>query len=131
MEVFTTAKYANYIHIYMYIVNSVFAANLERRKLTDENYQFNVSIDGNVATWSLDTTSKDVVDCFADTINNLHINDRLIKKALGQIEKKNHFSSEIKDLDLLTRELSDIKFIDKKPKITNDSLESPAIDFKK
>jgi hypothetical protein len=129
MEIYTTSKFANYVHIHMYIVDMAFRNKLIERDLTDCSYNFNVNIDGNVAAWSLSTDSKDITDCFVDVIKELSFDEKNIKEAVKRIEDKNNFKSDIKDLDLLSTELSKIEFVYEKPEITDDNLESPAIDF--
>ncbi len=129
MEIYTTSKFANYVHIHMYVVDMAFKNKLAERNLTGYSYNFNVNIDGNVAAWSLSADSKDITDCFADVIKELSFGEKSIKEAVKRIEDNNNFKSDIKDLDLLSAELSKIKFVYEKPEITDDSLESPAIDF--
>jgi hypothetical protein len=113
----------------MYVVDMAFKNKLAERNLTGYSYNFNVNIDGNVAAWSLSADSKDITDCFADVIKELSFGEKSIKEAVKRIEDNNNFKSDIKDLDLLSAELSKIKFVYEKPEITDDSLESPAIDF--
>ncbi|MBQ6510404.1 hypothetical protein IJI94_00310 [Candidatus Saccharibacteria bacterium] len=129
MEIYTTSKFANYVHIHMYLIDAIFKDELTNRGLTDDDYNFNVNIDGNVAAWSLNTNSEKVIDCFADVIKNLKLDESKIKEAVKRIEVNNNFKAKIKDSALLLDELAKIKFIYEKPEITDDSLESPAIDF--
>lgn len=129
MEIYTTSKFANYVHIHMYIVDMAFRNKLTERNLTDYGYNFNVNIDGNVAAWSLSADSKNITDCFADVIKELNFDEKNIKEAIKRIEDNNNFKSNIKDLDLLSTELSKIEFVYEKPEITDDNLKSPAIDF--
>ena len=58
-------------------------------------------------------------------------NDEEIKIAISKIEQKNGFMSKIKDMDLLRNEIAKVDFTKKKPESTDDSMESPAIDFYK
>lgn len=131
MEIYTTSKFANYAHIHMYIVDLAFRNKLIAHNLTDYNYNFNVNIDGNVAVWSLSADNKDITDCFADVIKELSFDEKNIKEAVKRIEDKNNSKSDIKDINLLISELSKIKFTYDKPKITDDNLKSPAVDFAK
>ena len=113
----------------MYVFFSSFAEEIKERGLEDSNYKLDVSIDGNVAKWILDTPEIRISKIFKELSRNTLINIPKINEAIIKIEQKNNFTSKIKDIDLLTLELSKVCFTKKKPEITDDSLLSPAIDF--
>ena len=116
MTIYSFSEFANYTHIHMYAFFGIFTNELKKKKLEDSNYKLDVSIDGNVAKWILDTP---VID------------KKIIDTAISEIEQKNEFTSKMKDLDLLKREIANVCFTKKKPEISNDSMSSPAIDFYK
>ena len=90
-----------------------------------------MSIDGNVAKWILDTPERKISNIFKKIIQDTVIDKKIIDTAISEIEQKNEFTSKIKDLDLLEREITNVCFTKKKPEISNDSMSSPAIDFYK
>ena len=108
-----------------------FAEEIKKYGFEDSNYKLDVSIDGNAAKWILDTPEKRISNIFKELSHSPHINTPKINEAIAKIEQKNGFNSRIKDMELLRKELSRVCFTKKKPKITDDSLISPAIDFYK
>ena len=131
MKIYSYSSSANYTHIHMYIFFFSFAEEIKERGLEDSNYKLDVSIDGNVAKWVLDTPEIKISKIFKELSRNTLINIPKINEAIIKIEQKNNFTSKIKDIDLLSLELSKVYFTKKKPEITDDSLLSPAIDFYK
>ena len=115
----------------MYVFFGIFTNELKKKKLEDSNYKLDVSIDGNVARWILDTPERKISNIFKKIIQDTIIDKKIIDTAISEIEQKNEFTSKIKDLDLLEREITNVCFTKKKPEISNDSMSSPAIDFYK
>ena len=111
----------------MYVFFGIFTNELKKKKLEDSNYKLDVSIDGNVAKWILDTPERKISNIFKKIIQDTVIDKKIIDTAISEIE----FTSKIKDLDLLEREITNVCFTKKKPEISNDSMSSPAIDFYK
>ena len=131
MKIYSYSSSANYTHIHMYVFFFSFAEKIKEHGLEDSNYKLDVSIDGNVAKWILDTPEKRISNIFKSIMQDYAFNDEEIKIAISKIEQKNSFISKIKDVDLLRREISSVSFTKKKPEITDDSMRSPAIDFYK
>lgn len=131
MKVYSYSNSANYTHIHMYVFFFSFAEEIKEYGLENSNYKLDVSIDGNIAKWILDTPEIRISNIFKELSRNPLINIPKINEAIIKIEQKNNFTSRIKDMDLLTLELSKVCFTKKKPEITDDSLLSPAIDFYK
>ena len=131
MTIYSFSKFANYTHIHMYAFFNLFTKALKEKGLEDANYQIDVDIDGNVAKWILDTPEKRISNIFKSIMQDYVFNDEEIKMAISKIEQKNGFISKIKDLDLLRNEITKVDFTKKKPESTDDSMESPAIDFYK
>ena len=115
----------------MYVFFDSFTKALKEKGLEDSNYKLDVSIDGNVAKWILNTPEKRISNIFKSIMQDYIFNDEEIKMAISKVEQKNGFISKIKDMDLLRNEISSVSFTKKKPEITDDSMESPAIDFYK
>lgn len=115
----------------MYVFFFSFAEGIRKHGFEDSNYKLNVSIDGNVAKWILDTPEIRISNIFKELLRDSLINTSKINEAIAKIEQKNGFASRIKDMELLHKELSRVCFTKKKPEITDDSLLSPAIDFYK
>jgi hypothetical protein len=113
----------------MYVFFDSFTKALKEKGLEDSNYQLDVSIDGNIAKWILYTPEKRISNIFKSIMQDYVFNDKEIKIAISKIEQKNGFISKIKDVDLLRREVSSVSFTKKKLEITDDSMQSPAIDF--
>ncbi len=131
MTIYSFSKFANYTHIHMYAFFNSFTKALKEKGLEDANYQIDVDIDGNVAKWILDTPEKRISNIFKSIMQDYVFNDEEIKMAISKIEQKNDFISKIKDLVLLRNEITKVDFTKKKPESTDDSMESPAIDFYK
>lgn len=131
MKVYSYSNSANYTHIHMYVFFFSFAEEIKEYGLENSNYKLDVSIDGNIAKWILDTPEIRISNIFKELSRNPLINIPKTNEAIIKIEQKNNFTSRIKDMDLLTLELSKVCFTKKKPEITDDSLLSPAIDFYK
>ena len=131
MTIYSFSEVANYTHIHMYILFAHFAEEVKKNNLENSNYRLDVNIDGNVAKWTLDTPEKKVSNIFKKLSHDLFIGTHEINEAITKIERKNGFTSRIKDMELLRKELSRVCFTKKKPEITDDSLLSPAIDFYK
>lgn len=131
MTIYSFSEFANYTHIHMYVFFGIFTNELKKKKLEDSNYKLDVSIDGNVAKWILDTPERKISNIFKKIRQDTVIDKKIIDTAISEIEQKNEFTSKIKDLDLLEREITNVCFTKKKPEISNDSMSSPAIDFYK
>ena len=131
MKIYSYSSSANYTHIHMYVFFSSFAEKIKERGLEDPNYKLDVSIDGNVAKWILNTPEKRISKIFKSIMQDYVFNDEEIKIAILKIEQKNGLISKIKDMDLLRKEITKVDFTKKKPEPTDDSMESPAIDFRK
>ena len=131
MKIYSYSNSANYTHIHMYAFFFSFAEEIKEHGIEDSNYKLDVSIDGNVAKWILDTPEKRISNIFKSIMQDYVFNDEEIKIAISKIEQKNGFISKIKDVDLLRREIPSVSFTKKKPEITDDSMRSPAIDFYK
>ena len=131
MKIYSYSSSANYTHIHMYVFFDSFTKALKEKGLEDSNYQLDVSIDGNIAKWILYTPEKRISNIFKSIMQDYAFNDEEIKIAISKIEQKNSFISKIKDVDLLRNEVSSVSFTKKKPEITDDSMQSPAIDFRK
>lgn len=129
MTIYSFSKLANYTHIHMYVFFILFTDEIKKKKLEDSNYKINVSIDGNVAKWTLNTPEKRISKIFKGIMQNSSINTGIVNEAISRINLKNGYSSELKDVQLLIKEISNVIFTKKKPEITDDSLLSPAIDF--
>ena len=131
MKIYSYSSSANYTHIHMYVFFFSFAEEIKEHGFEDSNYKLDVGIDGNVAKWIFNTPEKRISNIFKSIMQDYAFNDKEIKMAISKIEQKNGFISKIKDVDLLRREVSSVSFTKKKPEITDDSMQSPAIDFRK
>ena len=129
MKIYSYSSSANYTHIHMYVFFDSFTKAVKEKGLEDSNYQIDVDIDGNVAKWTLNTPEKRISNIFKSIMQDYVFNDEEIKIAISKIEQKNGFISKIKDMDLLRNEIAKVDFTKKKPEPTDDSMESPAIDF--
>ena len=101
MKIYSYSSSANYTHIHMYVFFSSFAEEIKEHGLEDSNYKLDVSIDGNVAKWILNTPEKRISNIFKSIMQDYVFNDEEIKIAISKIEQKNGFISKIKDMDLL------------------------------
>ena len=129
MIFYTKSQKANYTHIHAYAFYDLFLSELKRQNLTDPNFQINVDIDGNVATWTLDTTDPKIQNIFQNLTIHQIFTDHQISDAIAKICHKNNLRAHLKNLNLLKSELNRIEFQTKKPEISDDSLISEAIDF--
>lgn len=129
MIFYTKSQKANYTHIYAYAFYDLFLSEIKRQNLTDPDFQINVDIDGNIATWTLDTTNSKIQNLFQNLIAHQNFTDYQISDAIVKIFHKNNLKPYLKSLNLLKSELNRIKFQTEKPEISDDSLISDAIDF--
>ncbi len=129
MIFYTKSQKANYTHIHAYAFYDLFLSELKRQNLTDPDFQINVDIDGNIATWTLDTTNSKIQNLFQNLIAHQNFTDYQISDAIVKICHKNNLKPYLKSLNLLKSELNRIKFQTEKPEISDDSLTSDAIDF--
>ena len=129
MIFYTKSQKANYTHIHAYAFYDLFLSELKRQNLTDPNFQINVDVDGNVATWTLDTTDPKIQNIFQNLTIHQIFTDHQISDAIAKICHKNNLRAQLKNLNLLKSELNRIEFQTKKPEISDDSLISEAIDF--
>jgi len=131
MILYTKSENANYTHIHAYAFYDLFLSEIKRQNLTDPDFQINVDIDGNIATWTLDTTNSKILNLFQNLTTHQSFTDHQISDAIAKICHKNNLKSHLKNLNLLKSEINRIKFQAQKPEITDDSLTSNAIDFVK
>ena len=131
MHAYTTAKYANYVHVHMYLVHELFSDELKKRKLTNNSYKLDTKIDGNIATWFFETNQKTILDIFSNIINKHNFTETEIENALKKLARKNSWKIKLKNLNELTTEVNNTIFQKEKPNLTNDSLMSPCLDFEK
>lgn len=129
MILYTKSENANYTHIHAYAFYDLFLSELKRQNLTDPDFQINIDIDGNVATWTLDTTDPKIQNLFQNLTTHSNFTEHQISTAIAKICHKNNLKPHLKNLNLLKSELTHIKFQTEKPEITDDSLTSDAIDF--
>lgn len=129
MIFYTKSQKANYTHIHAYAFYDLFLSELKRQNLTDPDFQINVDIDGNVATWAFDTTDSKIQNLFQNLTIHQSFTDHQISDAIAKICQKNNLKPHLKNLNLLKSELNHIKFQTEKPEISDDSLTSDAIDF--
>ena len=129
MIFYTKSQKANYTHIHAYAFYDLFLSELKRQNLTDPDFQINVDIDGNVATWAFDTTDSKIQNLFQNLTIHQIFSDHQISDAIAKICHKNNLRAHLKNLNLLKSELNRIEFQTKKPEISDDSLISEAIDF--
>lgn len=129
MILYTKSEKANYTHIHAYTFYDLFLSELKRQNLTDPDFQIDVDIDGNIATWTLDTTDPKIQNIFQNLITHTSFTDYQISDAIAKICQKNNLKSHLKNLNLLKSELNHIEFQTEKPEISDDSPTSDAIDF--
>ena len=129
MIFYTKSQKANYAHIHAYAFYDLFLSEIKRQNLTDPDFQIYVDIDGNVATWTLDTTDSKIQNLFQNLTTHQNFTDHQISDAIAKICHKNNLKPHTKNLNLLRSELNHIKFQTEKPKISDDSLTSDAFDF--
>ena len=129
MILYIKSQKANYTHIHAYAFYDLFLSELKRQNLTDLDFQIDIDIDGNVATWTLDTTDSKIQNLFQNLTIHQSFTDHQISDAIAKICHKNNLKPHLKNLNLLKSELSHIEFQTEKPEISDDSLTSAAIDF--
>ena len=131
MIFYTKSQKANYTHVHAYAFYDLFLDQIKTQNLQTADFQINVNIDGNVATWALDTTDSKIQDLFQNLTTHQNFTEHNISNAIAKICHKNNLKPHLKNLNLLKSELNRIKFQAQKPEITDDSLNSDAIDFVK
>ena len=131
MIFYTKSQKANYTHIHTYAFYDLFLDQIKKQNLADSDFQINVYIDGNIATWTLDTTDPKIQNLFQNLIAHQNFTDYQISDAIAKICHKNNLKPHLKNLNLLKSELTHVKFQAEKPEISDDSLTSDAIDFVK
>ena len=129
MILYAKSEKANYTHIHTYAFYDLFLDQIKKQNLADSDFQINVDIDGNVATWTLDTTDPKIQNLFQNLITHTSFTDHQISDAIAKICHKNNLKPHLKNLNLLKSELNRIEFQTEKPEISDDSLTSDAIDF--
>ena len=129
MIFYTKSQKANYTHIHAYAFYDLFLSELRRQNLTDPDFQINVDIDGNIATWTLDPTNSKIQNLFKNLTAHQNFTDYQISDAIAKICQKNNLKPHLKNLNLLKSELNRIEFQTEKPEISDDSLTSDAIDL--
>ena len=83
MTIYSFSEVANYTHIHMYVFFFSFAEEIKKYGFEDSNYKLDVSIDGNVAKWILDTPEKRISNIFKELSHSSHINTPKINGAIG------------------------------------------------
>ena len=129
---YSFSKYANYTHVHMYALYGYFIKQVKKAGLDyDGSYTIDVDIDGNIAIWKLTTKEPQIEYIFNELTKKPDFIDKeLVKKATKEVAAKMGKKFEIKDKELLLKEVRSIKLSDKKPEIEdNDDLNSPAILF--
>lgn len=129
MIFYTKSEKANYTHIHTYAFYDLFLDQIKIQNLVNSDFQINVDIDGNVATWTLDTTNSKIQNLFQNLTTHLNFTEHQISTAIAKICHKNNLKPHLKNLNLLKSELTHIKFQTEKPEISDDSLTSDAIDL--
>ena len=129
MILYAKSEKTNYTHIHSYAFYDLFLDQIKKQIFQTADIQINVDIDGNVATWTLDTTDSKIQNLFQNLTIHQSFTDRQISDAIAKICHKNNLKPYLKSLNLLKSELNRIKFQTEKPEISDDSLISDAIDF--
>lgn len=129
MILYTKSEDANYIHIHAYAFYDLFLDQIKKQNFQTADFQINVDIDGNVATWTLDTPDPKIQNLFQNLITHTSFTDHQISDAIAKICHKNNLKAHLRNLNLLKSELNHIEFQTEKPEISDDSLTSDAIDF--
>ena len=129
MILYTKSENANYIHIHAYAFYDLFLDQIKKQNFQTADFQINVDIDGNIVTWTLDTTNSKILNLFQNLTTHQNFTDHQISDAIAKICHKNNLKPHLKNLNLLKSELNHIKFQTGKPEISDDSLTSTAIDF--
>ena len=131
MIFYTKSQKANYTHIHAYAFYDLFLDQIKKQNFQTADFQINIDIDGNVATWVFDTTDSKIQNLFQNLTIHQIFTDHQISDAIAKICHKNNLKPHLKNLNLLKSELNRIKFQTEKPEISDDSLTSDAIDFVK
>lgn len=129
MILYTKSENANYTHIHAYAFYDLFLDQIKIQNLVNSVFQINVDIDGNVATWTFDTTDPEIQKLFQNLTTHSIFTEHHISTTIAKICHKNNLKAYLKNLNLLKSEISRIKFQTEKPEISDDSLTSAAIDF--
>lgn len=129
MIFYTKSQNANYTHIHAYAFYDLFLDQIKKQNFQTADFQINIDIDGNVATWTLDTTNSKIQNLFQNLITHQIFTNHQVSDAIAKICYKNNLKPHTKNLNLLKSELNRIKFQTEKPEISDDSLTSDAIDF--
>ena len=129
MIFYTKSQKANYTHIHAYAFYDLFLDQIKKQNFQTADFQINVDIDGNVTTWTLDTTDPKIQNLFQNLIAHQSFTDHQISDAIAKICHKNNLKSHLKNINLLKSELNHIEFQTEKPEISDDSPTSDAIDF--
>lgn len=74
MKIYSYSNSANYTHIHMYVFFFSFAEEIKEYGLENSNYKLDVSIDGNIAKWILDTPEIRISNIFKELSRNPLIN---------------------------------------------------------
>ena len=129
MIFYTKSQKANYTHIHAYAFYDLFLDQIKKQNFQTADFQINIDIDGNVATWTLDTTDPKIQNLFQNLTTHQNFTNHQISDAIAKICHKNNLKTHLKNLNLLKSELNHIEFQTEKPEISDDSLTSDAIDF--
>lgn len=129
MILYTKSEKANYTHIHTYAFYDLFLDQIKKQNFQTADFQINIDIDGNVATWNLDTTDSKIQNLFQNLTTHQNFTDHQISDAIAKICHKNNLKPHLKNLNLLKSKLNRIKFQTEKPEISDDSLTSDAFDF--
>lgn len=129
MIFYTKSEKANYTHIHAYAFYDLFLSEIKRQNLTDPDFQIDVNIDGNIATWTLETTDSKIQNLFQNLTTHQNFTDHQVNNAIAKICHKNNLKPHLKNINLLKSELNRIEFQTEKSEISDDSLTSAAIDF--
>lgn len=129
MILYTKSEKANYTHIHTYAFYDLFLDQIKKQNFQTADFQINIDIDGNVATWNLDTTDSKIQNLFQNLTTHQNFTDHQISDAIAKICHKNNLKPHLKNLNLLKSKLNRIKFQTEKPEISDDSLASDAIGF--
>ena len=129
MILYTKSEKANYTHIHTYAFYDLFLDQIKKQNFQTADFQINIDIDGNVATWNLDTTDSKIQNLCQNLTTHQNFTDHQISDAIAKICHKNNLKPHLKNLNLLKSKLNRIKFQTEKPEISDDSLASDAIGF--
>lgn len=131
MIYYTESEKANYAHIHAYAFYDLFLSQIKTQNLSEDDFQIDVNIEGNVVEWSIETSESKIQELFRTLTSHTKFTNHQISDAITKICHKNNFKAHLKNLDRLKSELHHIKFQTQKPEITDDSLTSDDIDFVK